>query len=909
MASRFQAATLATAPCYPNAIAWSDENLIAVGSGHLVIILNPALPFGPRGLITIPDCEPYPIGVVKREELLSDCLLSTSLNRDRRPSVRSISWSPIGMAPNSGCLLAVCTTEGHVKIYRPPFCDFGAEWIEVVDISDRLYDYLAIINFGEPHISSAEFPEEKTPEHEPIDDLPNSVPRKERKRRRVNTSSVINGRSSKDSDVGSCLSIEMARIVDFTSNKMKDSNTHPTVAASKSKGNSITKIPSNCCLPLITADQYASRSAMLHSLAVAWSPVLRLSSKKYPVPQNGSSNWFSILAVGGRSGKVSLWRICVPKCYSVEDCKVPTTAVLIGLFQAHNSWITSISLAVLSSDSSNPQVLLVTGSSDGSVRIWDGYIQELLKSAEAHCVPFSLLKEVVTVNTVPISVLSLILPVQSPRLMLLAVGKGSGSFDLWKCDISCNKFDKVGSYNAHDQVVTGLAWAFDGCCLYSCSQDNFVRSWIFHGNSLSQVSIPTNTPGLQSCTDLPDAFVSCLGMAVSPGNLVVAMVRNFDLDALDHMYQARAQRSAIEFFWIGGQQLDVLSNTFPKYGHEACPDFSEKELSIWESNILWSLQQYEDLHKPLVVWDLIGALLAFKRSIPQYVECTLLKWLSSLYLGSLSSLYLGSHVGLSMKTVLSHVSKSVSKISSRQLHLINIILRRVILAELKADQINSKLQNLEGIYGSEEEQLTVWMELLLNSEKELRERLVGFSFSAFISLGAYATSTCPQTVYWCPDGIAQMEQWVAHNHEHVRDQLKVLASEVAGSDRRSHPSKYVDKEQCTYCTASVPFDSPEVAVCRGLESSDGDNQKHKLVRCSVSMQVCPATPLWFCKCCQRWTSKLAPESLFIMPRYPDDFKSLIESSVQEETPKPFCPLCGILLQRLQPEFLLSPSPV
>ncbi|KAL9437066.1 hypothetical protein AB3S75_022995 [Citrus x aurantiifolia] len=909
MASRFQAATLATAPCYPNAIAWSDENLIAVGSGHLVIILNPALPFGPRGLITIPDCEPYPIGVVKREELLSDCLLSTSLNRDRRPSVRSISWSPIGMAPNSGCLLAVCTTEGHVKIYRPPFCDFGAEWIEVVDISDRLYDYLAIINFGEPHISSAEFPEEKTPEHEPIDDLPNSVPRKERKRRRVNTSSVINGRSSKDSDVGSCLSIEMARIVDFTSNKMKDSNTHPTVAASKSKGNSITKISSNCCLPLITADQYASRSAMLHSLAVAWSPVLRLSSKKYPVPQNGSSNWFSILAVGGRSGKVSLWRICVPKCYSVEDCKVPTTAVLIGLFQAHNSWITSISLAVLSSDSSNPQVLLVTGSSDGSVRIWDGYIQELLKSAEAHCVPFSLLKEVVTVNTVPISVLSLILPVQSPRLMLLAVGKGSGSFDLWKCDISCNKFDKVGSYNAHDQVVTGLAWAFDGCCLYSCSQDNFVRSWIFHGNSLSEVSIPTNTPGLQSCTDLPDAFVSCLGMAVSPGNLVGAMVRNFDLDALDHMYQARAQRSAIEFFWIGGQQLDVLSNTFPKYGHEACPDFSEKELSIWESNILWSLQQYEDLHKPLVVWDLIGALLAFKRSIPQYVECTLLKWLSSLYLGSLSSLYLGSHVGLSMKTVLSHVSKSVSKISSRQLHLINIILRRVILAELKADQINSKLQNLEGIYGSEEEQLTVWMELLLNTEKELRERLVGFSFSAFISLGAYATSTCSQTVYWCPDGIAQMEQWVAHNHEHVRDQLKVLASEVAGSDRRSHPSKYVEEEQCTYCTASVPFDSPEVAVCRGLESSDGDNQKHKLVRCSVSMQVCPATPLWFCKCCQRWTSKLAPESLFIMPRYPDDFKSLIESSVQEETPKPFCPLCGILLQRLQPEFLLSPSPV
>lgn len=148
---------------------------------------------------------------------------------------------------------------------------------------------------------------------------------------------------------------------------MKENKTHPTAASSKSKGNSITKTPSNCnvAFPLITADRYASRSAMLHSLAVAWSPVLRLSSKKYPVPKNGSSNWFSILAVGGRSGKISLWRICVPECYSVKDCKVPTTAVLIGLLQAHNSWITTISLAVISSDSSNPQVLLVTGSSDG----------------------------------------------------------------------------------------------------------------------------------------------------------------------------------------------------------------------------------------------------------------------------------------------------------------------------------------------------------------------------------------------------------------------------------------------------------------------------------------------------------------------------------------------------------------
>lgn len=41
MASRFQAIPLVASPSYPNAVAWSDENLIAVASGHLVTILVP----------------------------------------------------------------------------------------------------------------------------------------------------------------------------------------------------------------------------------------------------------------------------------------------------------------------------------------------------------------------------------------------------------------------------------------------------------------------------------------------------------------------------------------------------------------------------------------------------------------------------------------------------------------------------------------------------------------------------------------------------------------------------------------------------------------------------------------------------------------------------------------------------
>lgn len=136
-------------------------------------------------------------------------------------------------------------------------------------------------------------------------------------------------------------------------------------SASKSKRKSANKIPENCNLPLITIDQYASHNAMLASIVVSWSPMLKLSSKICLIPENNSSNWFSLLAVGTKSGKISFWRIHAPHSYSIEQSQVPTSAALVGLLQAHNSWITTISWAFLTSDSSNPIILLATGSSDG----------------------------------------------------------------------------------------------------------------------------------------------------------------------------------------------------------------------------------------------------------------------------------------------------------------------------------------------------------------------------------------------------------------------------------------------------------------------------------------------------------------------------------------------------------------
>ncbi|XP_065861489.1 uncharacterized protein [Euphorbia lathyris] len=606
MASRFQATPLVASPVYPNAIAWSDENLIAIACGQSVTIVNPALPFGPRGLISIPTCEPYPIGVVKREDLLTESLLSTALSRDRRPCVRSISWSPTGMAPNSGCMLAVCTTEGRVKLFRPPFCDFCAEWIEVIDISDKLYDYLARTNFVDSNVSGTILSPEQTRGLESTDDCanvcPNSITRKERKQRQDDAANGINKVSKSFGGPDTSMIEEQLPIVAETKfDKRKK------------------YIPESCSLPQIPAEQYASHSAMLSSIAVAWSPLLCLSTKIDLVPQNNSSHRFSILAVGGRSGQISLWKIDVPDCYSIEHSRVPSVVTLVGLLPAHNSWVTTVNWALLGSNS-NRQFLLASGSSDGSVKIWLGNIEKLMESSQFDSVPFFLLKEVISANVVPVSVLSIVTPVQALDKMLIAVGKGSGAFEVWECDMSSCKFDKAGCYDAHDYVVTGLAWAFDGRCLYSCGQDNYVRCWLFCGNSLYEVPLPSNTLGLRSSTDLPDIFLSCHGVAVSPGNLVLAVVRNLDVDQLDHMYEARAQKAIVEFFWIGGQQLDMFSENSAKLGDESLLDHSAEKLVYWELNVLWSLKIFENLDMPLVVWDIIATLLAFKQCMPEYLD-------------------------------------------------------------------------------------------------------------------------------------------------------------------------------------------------------------------------------------------------------------------------------------------------
>uniref|UniRef100_A0A9I9D034 Transcription factor IIIC 90kDa subunit N-terminal domain-containing protein n=1 Tax=Cucumis melo TaxID=3656 RepID=A0A9I9D034_CUCME len=818
----FQAVSLVAAPNYPNAIAWSDENLIALASGPLVTIVNPASPFGARGTITIPATDPLRIGLVERKDLFSDCLLTTCLSRDDQPRAQSVAWSPIGMAPNAGCLLAVCTSEGCVKLYRPPFCDFSAEWIEycwkqkvtcftntigkqgsrelnsIVDISNKLYDYLESIKYGELDVLSSKSSDIPAKESGSAVDVQENFTKKNSKRRKkdeLKSENLMFNSYSNESSLNQSLE------------KSKEKRLRR-----RSEDSSVP--------PLISAQQYASRSAMLLSLVIAWSPVIKPSDKAH-LHQNSSA---CVLAVGTKSGKVSFWKVNVPECYSLAECMVPTSALLVGILQAHNSWINCISWMLFDSDSSSSKVLVATGSTDGSVKIWQCSCEELLASSDSNFASFSLLKEVISGEGVP-TVLSLNMPNLSEHKLFLAIGRGSGSLEIRIFNLSNSEFDNVLLYDAHYHVVTGVAWAVDGRYLFTCSEDNTLRGWSLDESSLREVPISSHIPELGGSIDLPDTFRSCFGIAMSPGNLVGAVVRNFDLESLDKMYQARTQKAAVQFFWIGGEEIEVMPNSSYFYT-ENFSNMSKKEFVRWESSMLWSLNQLKNLNKPMVVWEVVAALLAFRHSIPEYVDHILLKWLATSYLHWSNE--------LSATKILSHISKNVSTFSTRQLHLLNIICRRVVLSESVQDQVNDELQNLdllssERLDDTENEKHILWKKLLLSSERELRQRL-----------------------------IVNIRQW----------------SSALTVQHRFHWSL----------------------------------QNLEFARAISAISVCPATaPLWFCMCCCRSAFRLAPDILFQMSETPN-FHSL-KLSDSEIPSKPLCPFCGILLQRRQPDFLLSACPV
>nr|CAD1833840.1 unnamed protein product [Ananas comosus var. bracteatus] len=599
MASHYQAALLVASPSYPNSIAWSNENWWLL---HQVISLlywyaniNPVLHVGPRGLITLHPDKPFPIGVVDKEDLLSPCLMPTSLSvmfvhvlgrfRGLNRVLHLLGVNTIS------CLLAVCTTGGHVKLYRAPFCEFTAEWIEVVDISELLFKHLESTEFGEHNAS--EFHQKQastgcTTGRGCAEELEESLSSKGSGRRKRKTLGKRDEANEEFVELSYC----------SKKAKLRDKGGRLQHPIRLLQIRSLRKHS----LPLITAKQYASRSTLLSSLVVAWSPVVTLCGSKC-----------AILAVGAKS---------------VEHDGVPADAILIGLLQAHSAWITAISWGVATSSCSKSQLAVATGSCDGSVKIWLGDVQRLVQSTEATNRSFSLLTEVTNATSAPVSTISLIVQAQSQDKIILAIGRGSGSLETWIYCLSSNKIQCAGISEAHDQVVTGLAWAFDGHCLYSCSQDNSVRSWTLHGSHLHQVPFPSNFPGIKNSTNLSQVSDQCFGLALAPGELMVAVVRSLETNLLNQMYQARTQRAVVEFFWTGGQLLEPLEKNVICGSKPS--ELSKRELQCWECNILWSLKNFENGDKLPVLWDTIAALLVLKKLAPTFVRDLLSKWILKL---------------------------------------------------------------------------------------------------------------------------------------------------------------------------------------------------------------------------------------------------------------------------------------
>ncbi|TVU35411.1 hypothetical protein EJB05_17298 [Eragrostis curvula] len=867
MAPRYQAATLIASPCYPDAIAWSSENLVAVASGHLVTILNPDALEGPREVVVLHRNDPFPIGVVNREDLFEPCLVPTCLARDNEPCARSISWSQQGFAPNSGCLLAVCTVDGHVKLYRSPICEFCDEWVEVADISHLLFNYYKNINFGDDDISHLTSQKSVHTEHTEVLGCTHELQEPLSRRgpgRRTKKPSRVDGYIYDDNEDD----LDAIKDADFSlkphTKVVKHGQGHVNgQGRSQNFKAPLSSNKANKSLPHITAKQYACRDALLSSLVVAWSPVLSSSDRVSCL----SRDW-CILAVGSKFGNVSFWKVCKPDYYTIDVGMVSREPMLIGVLQAHKSWVSTINWEASSASSSKSSLLLTTGCSDGSVKIWSGNIEGLRQCTGAEEVPFVCVAKISTDLPAPVSSISLSAPAWLQPEVNLAIGRVSGSLETWIWNTCSNKIENTSACHAHDQV------------------DNSVRCWISDGNNLEQIPMHTNFPELKESTDLSEVSDRCFGLTLAPGEQMIAVVRSLDSNLLNPMYEARTQKAVVEFIWIGGRFLGTpIEQSIHICGQES-PSLSVTNLL--GSDILWSLKKFETGEKAVVLWDVIAALRGLNKSAPAYLGTLMHKWVSDLFSDG------SHHVSINASSYSSH--DAVSKVSLRKLQLLNIICRKVMLRDHDKEP------------GAENSNATTdfWNDLLVTSERELRERLVSFTFRVVLKRMSYFLEGASVENNWFPVGVAQMDSWVSTTDGEVHKQLRSLRRRIQNlGSRISSVCEYSVEEACTYCSAPIPFESPDVAACSGNNPAE----RHMLIRCRASMRLCSVLqPVWHCVCCGGMVDKLLPESFFTMPASPLDAD--YDDSLDLSAPAvPLCPFCGILLQRSKPEFLMSVSPV
>lgn len=218
--------------------------------------------------------------------------------------------------------------------------------------------------------------------------------------------------------------------------------------------------------------------------------------------------------------------------------------------------------------------------------------------------------------------------------------------------------------------------------------------------------------------------------------------------------------------------MDLIFSTFPDFDIEASPGFDERELISWNKNILWSIDQHHNMDKPLVFWDVLAALSAFKQFVPKFVDYVLLK---------LMGLFFGSKFDLSVLS--SEIFELLPSMKSRQLQILNVIIRHVVLKDLSAGHSDSRNQDFQECK-EVEEQNTFWSRLLEHSEKEIRERILSMNFSTILKVDSCLASDFCKFRCWSPSGLNQMMKWVKTNRHATKDDLIVSAQKVGKIEKR-----------------------------------------------------------------------------------------------------------------------------
>ncbi|DBA85227.1 TPA: hypothetical protein ACH3X2_005930 [Trebouxia sp. C0005] len=353
----------------------------------------------------------------------------------------------------------------------------------------------------------------------------------------------------------------------------------------------------------LTAQAYLHRMDSLAALQAAWSPVCILSATGDTGVQR-----FAMLAVGCKAGIVWLWRYRIPTQYSPSGSAAPQAFSLVGGFKAQRSWVTALSWAAMptlsSSSSLSPpsspspshpeqhhhaqlqqqdQLLLITGSSDGCLRLHSQSVERLgeatVQSAGA-LVDGELMQlrktlhEADLLGTTCLSVKLHEASSSGQSELLVAAGKSGGA--LVTCSISMGRPSPAaaGSPKASLPVskelqyspaqvcrgahatrhVTGVAWAthiglaqqqlseqdqrqqqqqhqppqqqsqLQQALLLSCGGDGRVRQWRASWGAGAEGLVEAECPKAWNSPSLEkDAAFSPGGLAVSGNGLVMAV--------------------------------------------------------------------------------------------------------------------------------------------------------------------------------------------------------------------------------------------------------------------------------------------------------------------------------------------------------------------------------------------------